>query len=225
MAWPAVVQAAAVGAGITGLGNIVGGKIGADLSAEEAQRNREFQERMSSTAFQRSADDLEAAGLNRILALGSPASTPGGAMGQVSGFSNLGGDMASGAQMGMGTLTSAKTIEQQDAQIAQTLVETGIADERLSQQIVKSELFQMLRPFIAPAGEAIKVSAQGWQGLMDYISSGSVAQDLSWAIRNAGPAISSAIWKAMVGEGSNDQLRNSPLGKLWYEAQKYLPRR
>lgn len=50
-------------------------------SAAEAKKQRDFQERLSNTAYQRSAKDLEAAGLNRILAIGSPASSPGGAMG------------------------------------------------------------------------------------------------------------------------------------------------
>ena len=65
--------------------NIVGGLFGksGQSSANEANEriakdNRDFQERMSSTAYQRATNDLEKAGLNRILALGSPASSPGG---------------------------------------------------------------------------------------------------------------------------------------------------
>lgn len=61
--------------------NLFAGKRQDDAQAFNAQQaavNREWQERMSNTSYQRAAADMEAAGLNRILAVGHGASTPGG---------------------------------------------------------------------------------------------------------------------------------------------------
>jgi len=72
------------------LGSVVGGIFGSrgqdkanKTNIMLARENRAWQERMSNTAYQRAANDLDKAGLNRILALGSPAGTPSGNVAQV----------------------------------------------------------------------------------------------------------------------------------------------
>lgn len=61
--------------GIAGLGGSV---LGGLFNARQAKKNREFQERMANTAFQRSVKDLKAAGLNPMLAYMNQAATPSG---------------------------------------------------------------------------------------------------------------------------------------------------
>lgn len=104
--WPALIAAGA---------QIVGGLIGShgqkqtnaanaaqvaetnQFNATEAQKNRDFQERMSNTQYQRSVDDMRAAGLNPALAYQQGgAGTPTGstASGQVARYENPAAPMA-----------------------------------------------------------------------------------------------------------------------------------
>lgn len=107
-------------------GNILGGVFGDrgqsaanQANLQIARENRAFQERMSSTAYQRSAKDLEKAGLNRILALGNSASTPSG------NTAVMQNENQSRSAAAMTAATTAMTLRAQDAQIKNTKAQTA----------------------------------------------------------------------------------------------------
>lgn len=101
----------------------LGGSIYSAKSAKrEAEKNREFQERMSSTAHQRGVQDLIKAGLHPMLGASGGASSPGGAVAQVP-------DMGEAASRAVGTALQVKQVQANidltESQAAKTRAETA----------------------------------------------------------------------------------------------------
>jgi hypothetical protein len=79
----------------------------------QASKQMDYQTYMSNSAYQRAARDLEKAGLNRILAIGSPASTPAGAQAQLQ---DMGKAITGGLTAGMNSAIAVQQLKQQKVQ-------------------------------------------------------------------------------------------------------------
>lgn len=155
------------------------------MQAQEAQKNRDWQERMSDTAHQREIKDLKASGLNPILSGtgGSGASTPGGAQANVvnemSEMSNSARDISSKLQQNPIV----------NAQVANLKSENERIKEQTRQLQISNAQNGVLTPLYVEAGAAADAGVKKVKQFLGIQSAGDIVSDVLDAGKGIGGKI------------------------------------
>ncbi len=183
------IAPAIIAAGISAGGSLLGGAMqdkGTRAANKQnlkiAREQMAFQERMSSTAFQRSAKDLTAAGLNRILALGSPASSPSGAMATMQSETAGKGEAL---KTGTASALQAKIAQSQFDQIK---AQTGQITQQTANELQKTLLTEQQKIAAQRANSALSITDPGIKAIRGVGESGySIGSEIQKMVQKVMP--------------------------------------
>lgn len=210
-----VIAGALVGGGLS----LAGDLFGMSSAKKEAKRSREWQEYMSNTAHQREVADLRAAGLNPILSVNKGASTPAGAMANLT--QDIGSKAVSSGRKAMEYSLQQRQEKLLDSQVWKTTQEEDVLHAEQLKKEIETELLKLQLPE-ATANALLYESAVG-EGLKLMQKLGLNASSARSIIQSAKGVMQSSAVK--VSRPLNEAV-NKTLKKSWRPGamSPYIPK-
>lgn len=169
--WPAV------GAAVAGVANLIGQERANKTNIKEAQKTRDFSERMRNTQWQSAVEDMQKAGINPALAYQQgPNAAPGG-QAQVASSST------EGVSSALQAIITRKNIQQLEAGIKKTRAETRGVDirnaaeaARLAESRARGAVGSIVERGVTTARQGLEQeiprAARIWQYELDRVAPG-----------------------------------------------------
>lgn len=216
-----------VGSAITGLFNWGSTQSTNEANAQQAQLNRDFQERMSSTAYQRGMADMRAAGLNPILAYQKGgASSPSGSQAAFTAPRIEGNPLGEAVNTGIALSRNRQELENMKATNANILADTELKLSNSSKALAdlairKEELSPaQLRALQADIDRGVYSTSAGRIARQ----SGVLADEASRTTEAIGRTVSSAIGlRNKVTPGRTTIERSDSRGNSSFEERFHFP--
>lgn len=221
--WPALIAAGASLVG--GMMNNSASKANADstndFNAQQAQANRDFQERMSNTAYQRGVADMEKAGLNPMLAYSQgPAQVPTG-----SSASGVVAQVENPVPKAVQAFQSVSSAQQAQAQVEQTKATVNNINADTANKLADNPYISIRGDASRAQGELYAQQAHGAeldvrskQALLPYLVQ-KISSDITSNLASAYSARATGSLMAKKAQGFSS---NAALADQWMGLAKHV---